>query len=114
MDKWNAWIPVTNPKEFPSSRDIDKLEINISNSSLPFLAVGDGDSYRQGGGGEVANEEPVEVIIFRVIFALLISISLLIIVVQCINDAMLCRETILLTMMTMMSHRISPASKVRQ
>ena len=78
MDKWNAWIPVTNPKEFPSSRDIDKLEINISNSSLPFLAVGDGDSYRQGGGGEVANEEPVEVIIFRVIFALLISISLVI------------------------------------
>ena len=72
MDTWNAWVPVTNPKEFPSSRDVDKLEINLSNSSLPFLTVGEGGrDLRQAG-----NEEPVEVIVFRVIFALLISISL--------------------------------------
>ena len=73
MDTWDAWTPVTKPKEFVSSRDVDKLEINLSNSSLPFLAVGDGISPRQGG---ASNEEPVEVIVFRVIFALLISISL--------------------------------------
>ena len=74
MDTWDAWVPVTNPKEFASSRDVDKLEINLSNSSLPFLRVGEGgNSDRQAGGG---TEEPVEVIIFRVIFALLISISL--------------------------------------
>ena len=80
MDTWNAWIPVTNTKEFPSSRDIDKLEINISNNSLPFLTLGDGTSPSQAPGepGGIINEEPVEVIIFRVIFALLISISLVI------------------------------------
>ena len=79
MDTWNAWIPVTNTREFPSSRDIDKLEINISNSSLPFLAVtGDDAAQRQQGGDGSSNEEPVEVIVFRVIFALLISISLVI------------------------------------
>ena len=77
MDTWNAWIPVTNTREFPSSRDVDKLEINISNSSLPFLQVGEETAQRQEGGSS-SNEEPVEVIIFRVIFALLISISLVI------------------------------------
>ena len=51
MDTWDAWTPVTKPKEFASSRDVDKLEINLlSNSTLPFLTVGDGTSQRQGGG----------------------------------------------------------------
>ena len=68
----SSWIPVTNPKEFHSSRDIDKLEVNVFNESLPFLTVGD-DSKSQSN-----YDEPVEVIIFRVIFALLISISLVI------------------------------------
>ena len=68
-----SWIPVTNPKEFHSSRDIEKLEVNlVRNESLPFLVVGDDSSSHN------SNEEPVEVIIFRVVFALLISISLVI------------------------------------
>ena len=71
----SSWIPLTNPKEFRSSRDINKLEVNLGNSnnqSLPFLTVGDDSSSHN------ANEEPVEVIIFRVVFALLISVSLVI------------------------------------
>ena len=69
----DTWRPVTKPKEFPSSRDIDKFEINTAaNDTLPFLIVGDGESRTS------ETEEPVEVIIFRVVFALLISVSLVI------------------------------------
>ena len=68
----DTWRPVSKPKQFDSSRDIDKLEINIrTNDTLPFLIVGDDSS-------QDVVEEPVEVIIFRVVFALLISISLVI------------------------------------
>ena len=66
-----SWIPVTSPKEIRSSRDVTKLEINLgtaSNDTLPFLNLGT----------EERPEEPVEVIIFRVIFALLISVSLVV------------------------------------
>ena len=68
----SSWIPVTNPKDFHSSRDINKLEVNMYNESLPFLSVGDDSKSHSN------HEEPVEVIIFRVIFALLISISLVV------------------------------------
>ena len=66
-----SWIPVTSPKEIRSSRDVNKLEVNLgtaSNDTLPFLSLGTEDRA----------EEPVEVIIFRVIFALLISVSLVV------------------------------------
>ena len=68
----SSWIPLTNPKEFRSSRDINKLEVNLGNQSLPFLTVGEDSSTNN------VIDEPVEVIIFRVVFALLISVSLVI------------------------------------
>ena len=66
----SSWIPLTNPKEFRSSRDINKLEVNLGNQSLPFLTIGEDSSANN------VIDEPVEVIIFRVVFALLISVSL--------------------------------------
>ena len=69
----SSWIPLTNPKEFRSSRDINKLEVNLGNQSLPFLTVGEDSSANNN-----VIDEPVEVIIFRVVFALLISVSLVI------------------------------------
>ena len=68
----SSWIPLTNPKEFRSSRDVNKLEVNLGNQSLPFLTVGEDSSANN------VIDEPVEVIIFRVVFALLISVSLVI------------------------------------
>ena len=68
----SSWIPLTNPKEFRSSRDINKLEVNLANQSLPFL------TDREDSSTSSDNDEPVEVIIFRVVFALLISVSLVI------------------------------------
>jgi len=63
----DSWIPVTSPKKIPSYRDVDSLEVNVVNETLPFL---ENELL------ENTNEEPVEVIVFRVLFALLISVSL--------------------------------------
>ena len=73
-----AWVPVTDPKDLPSNV-FNGLQIrdtlpnagrvsDPSNSSLPFLEQE----------MEVKVEEPVEVIVSRVVYALLISASLVI------------------------------------
>jgi len=62
-----SWIPVTSPEDIPNYRDVNSLEINVGNDTLPFLEQElPKNSY----------EEPVEVIVFRVLYALLISVSL--------------------------------------
>jgi len=58
---------VTSPDDIPNYRDVNSLEVNVGNATLPFLEE------------EIptpAYEEPVEVIVFRVLYALLISVSL--------------------------------------
>lgn len=78
----SSWIPVTYPETIPSDHSsypqtipsdltmnktyID-LNINISNQTFPFLDTTSED---------ISEEEPVEVIVSRVIYALLISVSL--------------------------------------
>ena len=73
-----AWVPVTDPQDLPSAvfndleirdtlQDVGRVS-DTANSSLPFLEEE----------MEVKAEEPVEVIVSRVVYALLISASLVI------------------------------------
>jgi len=73
-----AWVPVTDPQDLPSAvfngleirdtlPDVGRVS-DPANSSLPFLEKD----------MEVKTEEPVEVIVSRVVYALLISASLVI------------------------------------
>ena len=73
-----AWVPVTDPQDLPSAvfngleirdtlLDVGRVS-DPANSSLPFLEQE----------MEVKTEEPVEVIVSRVVYALLISASLVI------------------------------------
>ena len=74
-----AWVPVTDPQDLPSAvfngleirdtlQDVGRVS-DPANSSLPFLEEQE---------MEVKAEEPVEVIVSRVVYALLISASLVI------------------------------------
>ena len=73
----DAWVPVTDLKDLPSNNVLNGLDVrdtlfgvgtvsDPSNSSLPFLEQE----------METKAEEPLEVIVSRVVYALLISASL--------------------------------------
>lgn len=75
----DAWVPVTDLKDLPSANVLNDLDVrdtffgvgtvsDPSNSSLPFLEQE----------METNAEEPLEVIVSRVVYALLISASLVI------------------------------------
>ena len=75
----DAWVPVTDLKDLPSNNVLNGLDVrdtlfgvgtvsDPSNSSLPFLEQE----------METKAEEPLEVIVSRVVYALLISASLVI------------------------------------
>merc|ERR1740131_254398 len=76
-DDMESWIPVTNPDIIPnysSNSSIELFETDIiTNDSLPFLLdTGVEDDTLHAAG----QDEPVEVIVSRVVYALLISVSL--------------------------------------
>ena len=75
----DAWVPVTDLKDLPSNNVLNGLDVRDTlfgvgtvsdprNSSLPFLEQE----------METKAEEPLEVIVSRVVYALLISASLVI------------------------------------
>ena len=75
----DAWVPVTDLKDLPSANLLNGIDVrdtffgvgtvsDPSNSSLPFLEQE----------METKAEEPLEVIVSRVVYALLISASLVI------------------------------------
>ena len=58
----SSWIPVTNIKEFHSSRDVNNLEVNIVNNTLPFLTIHDDTSQENNHEEQSCNEDSSKIL----------------------------------------------------